>query len=72
MTRFQWVGLSLILWCTITIATGQLRFSNVNSEYCQYVLTTIDSIEIAVLFNLSMLIGYKINCLCREINGFAL
>ena len=72
MTAFVWLWLSLTLYCTLTVGIAQIALSNLQTPNCGYVLKTIYSIEVTVLFNLSMLIGYKINCTCREINMFVL
>ena len=58
MTRFVWVG--CIVW------------ANPQQKNCGLGLNAIFSIEVAAFFNYSMIIGYKINFLCREINSFAM
>ena len=72
MTPFVWIGLSLLFYSSFSLTVGQLYLSEMATDNCSFALQTIYSIDLAVIFNLSMLIGYKINCFCRDINGFAL
>ena len=72
LTKFVWVGLSCIQFCIFLVAVGQLEFKAIQSKNCNFALGIIYSVEVGILFLLSILIGYKTYCICREIKDFAL
>ena len=72
LTGFVWFGLYSLQFCIIIVAIGQLVFKNIGSRYCNFGLGVIYTVEVCILFLLSLLIGYKTYVFCKEINDFAL
>lgn len=72
LTKFQWFGLSLLQFCILIVSVGQVVFNNIETSNCNFILSVIYTVEVTILFFISMLIGFKTYQVCREINDFAL
>ena len=71
-SKIIWFGLSNLVFSSAVVAAGQIAFSKIDSKNCNFGLDMIYGAENIILFNLSMLIGYKTYCICHEVNEFAI
>lgn len=59
MTGFTWVSLVYLASAVLMVAVGQVLFANPVESLCSFPLHLIYGVENIMLFNLSVLIGYK-------------
>ena len=72
LTRFVWICLFQVMFCTAAVGSCQLAFSQRQyTKNCNFIQKMIYVMEILVIFNLSMLLSFKTNRTCQEINDFA-
>ena len=71
-SRINWFGFWNLVFSTGVVASGQISFSKIESKNCNFGLDMIYGAENIILFNLSMLIGYKTYCICHEVNEFSI
>lgn len=72
MTKFVWFCLFCLEFCIFIVSVGQLVFKDITTKNCNFALGIIYSVEVGLLFFISMLIGDKTYYICRDINDFAL
>ena len=72
LTRFEWISLSNLAYATGSVALGQITIRHIDSKQCNFSLHLIYSVEVLILFNLSMIIGYKVYRISHEIYEFSI
>ena len=73
LTPFVWMCLSNLLFCSIITGVGQIYYADIfKSENCNFGLNLIYGVENIIIFNLSIIVGFRTYILCNEISEFAL